>query len=169
MECWRFACFVPGFRGRREWRTGAGTPVGSPRREGCGPRAAGRAQSGAPRRGLEVCAGGLRAWRCTGGGGVCVTASPFHDGNVIILLKHYKIAKSCKIDRPPRDEKQPVSELGNHRSFSIHFKQEDLASDSDSIHIISLEVLFPFENSPICNHEGRTRWKIQDAFRVGGR
>lgn len=53
--------------------------------------------------------------------------------------------------------------------FSIHFIHEDLASDSDSIHIISLEVLFPFENRPICNHEGRTRYKIQDAFRVGGR
>lgn len=80
------------------------------------------------------------------------------------------MAKSCKIDRPPRDEKEPVSELCNdHGFFSIHFIQEDLASDSDSIHIISLEVLFPFENRPICNYEGRTRCKIQDAFRVGGR
>lgn len=41
--------------------------------------------------------------------------------------------------------------------FSIHFKQEDLASDSDSIHIISLQVLFPFENRAICNHKSRTR------------
>lgn len=41
--------------------------------------------------------------------------------------------------------------------FSIHFKQEDLGSDSDSIHIISLQVLFPFENRAICNHESRTR------------
>lgn len=56
------------------------------------------------------------------------------------------------------EKRELVTEVCSHHPFfSIHFKQEDLGSDSDSIHIISLQVLFPFENRAICNHKSRTR------------
>lgn len=89
---------------------------------------------------------------------VCVSFGPQHNGHVIIWLKCVQMARSCKTDRSSREERVLVTEAGSHRPFiPIHFKQEDLVSDSDSIHIISLQVLFPFENRAICNHKSRTQ------------
>jgi len=59
----------------------------------------------------------VRACVQRGRGCLCVRASPFHNGNVIIRLKPSRTAKSCKIDRPPRDEKEPVAEPCNRRAF----------------------------------------------------